>query len=201
MSGSSREAEDDSEEDTPQNNTNASGAARAPECSPERSGAISGGFCSSRSTGSTTPGAAGTTGGVTESIETSADGATVEDSRAGKRKGAASRTGSSSPTNGKGRGMSGGRGRGAGGGGGGTGSKWSLKALRRRLAEMGVDVPALWENIHDLCIKTLIAIEAQVKSRRASSISVLTANVYLVTHDRENQYHIFIASPKCVPQI
>lgn len=46
---------------------------------------------------------------------------------------------------------------------GGKGSKWSLKALRRSLAEMGVDVPALWEDIHSVVIKTLIAIEAQVR--------------------------------------
>ncbi|CAM9930919.1 unnamed protein product, partial [Hapterophycus canaliculatus] len=45
---------------------------------------------------------------------------------------------------------------------GGKGSKWSLKALRRSLAEMGVDVPALWEDINSVVIKTLIAIEAQV---------------------------------------
>lgn len=47
--------------------------------------------------------------------------------------------------------------------GGGMGSKWSLKVLRRRLAGMGVDVPALWQDIHSVVIKTLIAIEAQVQ--------------------------------------
>ncbi|CAB1099685.1 unnamed protein product [Ectocarpus sp. CCAP 1310/34] len=46
--------------------------------------------------------------------------------------------------------------------GGGMGSKWSLKVLRRRLAGMGVDVPALWQDIHSVVIKTLIAIEAQM---------------------------------------
>lgn len=45
---------------------------------------------------------------------------------------------------------------------GGFGSKWSLQVLWRRLEVMGVDVPALWGNIHDVVIKTLIAIEAQV---------------------------------------
>lgn len=45
---------------------------------------------------------------------------------------------------------------------GGRGSKWSLASLRKRLAWMGVDVPALWEKIHELIIKTLIAIEGQV---------------------------------------
>lgn len=38
-----------------------------------------------------------------------------------------------------------------------------MKALRRRLAEMGVNVPALWEDIHSVVIKTLVAIEAQVR--------------------------------------
>ena len=45
----------------------------------------------------------------------------------------------------------------------GMGSKWTLKTLQKRLAGMGVDVPTLWGEIHDVVIKTLIAIEAQVK--------------------------------------
>lgn len=44
----------------------------------------------------------------------------------------------------------------------GMGSKWTLKTLQKRLAGMGVDVPTLWGEIHDVVIKTLIAIEAQV---------------------------------------
>ena len=46
----------------------------------------------------------------------------------------------------------------------GMGSKWTLKTLQKRLAGMGVDVPVLWGDIHDVVIKTLIAIEAQVKA-------------------------------------
>lgn len=45
---------------------------------------------------------------------------------------------------------------------GGRGSKWNLAGLRKRLAWMGFNVPALWEEINELVIKTLIAIEGQV---------------------------------------
>lgn len=50
------------------------------------------------------------------------------------------------------------------------GSKWSLGALKKRLAKMGVDVPVLWGDIHDVVIKTLIAIEAQVRKMKWLSI-------------------------------
>ncbi|CAM9736852.1 unnamed protein product [Ascophyllum nodosum] len=47
---------------------------------------------------------------------------------------------------------------------GATGSKWSLATLWKRLSGMGVDVPALRAEIHDVVIKTLVAIEVQVSS-------------------------------------
>ena len=47
---------------------------------------------------------------------------------------------------------------------GATGSKWSLATLWKRLSGMGVDVPALRAEIHDVVIKTLVAIEVQVMS-------------------------------------
>eukprot|EP00903_Cladosiphon_okamuranus_P011769 g11063.t1 len=147
--------EDESKEDTPQNNTGSSSAPHAPEFSPECSDPISGGVSSIPPhglAGSITPSTTGTRHGLTGSMATNAGSAAEDDSRPGNRKGTDPRTGSSSPAEGKAR----------RGGRGGTGSKWSLKALRRRLTEMGVDVPALWGNIHDLCIKTLIAIEAQM---------------------------------------
>ena len=45
---------------------------------------------------------------------------------------------------------------------GSTGHKWRLTALKARLAAMGIDVPTLWRDVHDLIIKTFIAIEQQV---------------------------------------
>lgn len=42
------------------------------------------------------------------------------------------------------------------------GHKWSLSALRRRLQEMGIDVEAVWADIHSLVIKTLISVESTV---------------------------------------
>ncbi len=39
-----------------------------------------------------------------------------------------------------------------------------LFACVRRLAEEGVDVPLLWQDIHDLIIKTFIAIDPQVNA-------------------------------------
>jgi len=42
------------------------------------------------------------------------------------------------------------------------GNKWSLGAFKRRLHEMGVDVPTVMTNIQDLVIKTLIAVETHV---------------------------------------
>lgn len=47
---------------------------------------------------------------------------------------------------------------------GGMGNKWSLACLKRKLSEMGVDVPSLWNGIHDIIIKTLISIEGQVRA-------------------------------------
>eukprot|EP00752_Nemacystus_decipiens_P009213 g8229.t1 len=156
----SRDGDDESEEDAPRSNADSSsGAAPALESSPERPGVIAGSRASPRSTRSTnTASATVTRSAVTENAAASADNVTAEYSRTSEKHETTPGTGSSSATNGKT------RGRGRGGGGRGTGSKWSLKALRRRLAEMGVDVPALWGNIHDLCIKTLIAIEAQVSA-------------------------------------
>jgi len=42
------------------------------------------------------------------------------------------------------------------------GNKWSLSALKRRMHEMGIDVPVVMANISDLIIKTLLSIESQV---------------------------------------
>lgn len=42
------------------------------------------------------------------------------------------------------------------------GHKWSMTALRRRLHEMNIDVEALWEDIHELVLKTLISVESTV---------------------------------------
>ena len=44
----------------------------------------------------------------------------------------------------------------------GEGTKWSLSALRRRLAQSGIDVPALFAKIDALVLKTLIAVEPSV---------------------------------------
>ncbi|CAM9216516.1 unnamed protein product, partial [Ectocarpus sp. 13 AM-2016] len=78
--------------------------------------------------------------------------------------------------------------------GGGMGSKWSLKVLRRRLAGMGVDVPALWQDIHSVVIKTLIAIEAQVSAavellaiRRGTCFEMFGFDVLV---DRQQRPHL-----------
>jgi hypothetical protein len=39
------------------------------------------------------------------------------------------------------------------------GSKWSLSATMKHLAQAGADVRALRERIHDLVVKTIIAVE------------------------------------------
>lgn len=69
---------------------------------------------------------------------------------------------------------------------GGTGSKWSLKALQRRLVDMGVDVPALWRDINDVVIKTLIAIEAQVKC--AFGLHLRLTYINLMGHQKWAEY-------------
>lgn len=61
-----------------------------------------------------------------------------------------------------------------------TGHKWSLSALRAKLTENGVDVNALWRDIHDLIIKTFIAIEPTV---------VAAVNMF-VPH-KQNCYELF----------
>ncbi|CAM9200114.1 unnamed protein product [Ectocarpus fasciculatus] len=78
--------------------------------------------------------------------------------------------------------------------GGGMGSKWSLKVLRRKLAGMGVDVPALWQDIHSVVIKTLIAIEAQVSAavellaiRRGTCFEMFGFDVLV---DRQQRPHL-----------
>ncbi|CBN78071.1 conserved unknown protein [Ectocarpus siliculosus] len=78
--------------------------------------------------------------------------------------------------------------------GGGMGSKWSLKVLRRRLAGMGVDVPALWQDIHSVVIKTLVAIEAQVSAavellaiRRGTCFEMFGFDVLV---DRQQRPHL-----------
>ena len=40
------------------------------------------------------------------------------------------------------------------------GNKWSLTALKKKLAEMGFDVKALFDKIEDVIIKTVISAEA-----------------------------------------
>ena len=47
------------------------------------------------------------------------------------------------------------------------GSKWSLAATWKHLAEQGVDVPALQSRVRDICLKTLISVEHSVVSRYA----------------------------------
>jgi len=42
------------------------------------------------------------------------------------------------------------------------GNKWSLSALKRRMHEMGIEVPTVMAQISDLIIKTLLSVESQV---------------------------------------
>ena len=46
----------------------------------------------------------------------------------------------------------------------GAGSKWSLKALLRRLAADGVDTAAVMDSIRDIIVKTIISAESEVSS-------------------------------------
>ena len=44
----------------------------------------------------------------------------------------------------------------------GVGSKWSLKALRTKYTEMGIDFDSIFRKIEDIVIKTMIAVEPHV---------------------------------------
>lgn len=176
-------------------NTASSGTAPHPDCSPERSNSVTDGIFFTPLHGpavGATAGATGTMSGLTSgttttgsisansSTATAADGkrtnsdatiaegegefrkaekgtSTIETTDGGTGKNEGKEKGKPLPT--IGRGVR-----------GGMGSKWSLRDLRGRLAGMGLDVPALWGDINDSVIKTLIAIEAQVKKRRAHSL-------------------------------
>jgi len=49
------------------------------------------------------------------------------------------------------------------------GSKWSLKAWKAKMAELGVDVKALMGRVHDVVIKALIAVEPPILNKLAAS--------------------------------
>jgi hypothetical protein len=42
------------------------------------------------------------------------------------------------------------------------GIKWSMEACETRLYEMGLNVEAMWAQIDDLVVKTMISMEHQV---------------------------------------
>lgn len=46
----------------------------------------------------------------------------------------------------------------------GEGHKWGLLALLRHLREKGIDTDAIWEDICDIVIKTLLSVEAHINS-------------------------------------
>ena len=49
------------------------------------------------------------------------------------------------------------------------GNKWSLKALKKKYVELGIDPDAVFARIKDIIVKTLIAVEAPMQSVYASS--------------------------------
>ena len=49
------------------------------------------------------------------------------------------------------------------------GNKWSLKALRAKYKELGIDAEKVFGRIKDIIVKTLIAVEAPMQSVYASS--------------------------------
>ena len=49
------------------------------------------------------------------------------------------------------------------------GNKWSLKALKAKYKELGIDSEAVFGRIKDIIVKTLIAVEAPMQSVYASS--------------------------------
>ena len=59
-----------------------------------------------------------------------------------------------------------------------TGTKWSLSALKAHLSSMGIDVKAVFKNIHDLIIKTLLSIESQVVNAMAMFVPFPSSNCF-----------------------
>ena len=61
-----------------------------------------------------------------------------------------------------------------------VGQKWSLRAVKAALAAMGHDVDALWARIHDIIIKTLLAVEANINT-----------NMQMHVPNRNNCFEVF----------
>jgi hypothetical protein len=61
-----------------------------------------------------------------------------------------------------------------------VGQKWSLRAVKAALASMGHDVEALWARIHDIIIKTLLAVEANINT-----------NMQMHVPSRNNCFEVF----------
>jgi hypothetical protein len=61
-----------------------------------------------------------------------------------------------------------------------VGQKWSLRAVKAAIASMGHDVQALWERIHDIIIKTLLAVEANINT-----------NMQMHVPSRNNCFEVF----------
>lgn len=60
-----------------------------------------------------------------------------------------------------------------------VGHKWSLSALLKHLKCVGVDVELMWARIHDLIIKTLLAVEPTISSK-ARDVNVHPTNCFEV---------------------
>jgi hypothetical protein len=52
----------------------------------------------------------------------------------------------------------------------GKGSKWSIKALRSYFKDNNLDFAPIWEQVHDIVVKTLICVEPNVNSLTKSYI-------------------------------
>lgn len=61
-----------------------------------------------------------------------------------------------------------------------VGQKWSLRAVKAALSSMGHDVDALWARIHDIIIKTLLAVEANINT-----------NMQMHVPSRNNCFEVF----------
>lgn len=44
------------------------------------------------------------------------------------------------------------------------GSKWGLKSLRKKLTEMGIDAEAVFEDVNDVIVKTILSVEQRTNS-------------------------------------